>query len=372
MSTAIGQAGGVAAGAAVLLAGVTACGSAPPGAAPDGGKTPADSGMVEPPSCARGGNGMTNCGAAGESCCTSLEVPGGTYNRTYSNDGSGPTAEADPATVSGFRLDEYEVTVGRFRQYVDYVTGAGVAPANGSGKHTHLDGGQGLSNSATPGTFESGWDAANWDLYILTGPNAADTWNTNLACDPADHAFATWTDTPGDHENLPINCVNWFEAYAFCIWDGGFLPSEAEWEYAAAGGSQEREYPWGTASPGTSSQYAIYGCTYDGSGRCTSLANIAPVGTATAGAGLWGQLDLAGNMNEWSLDYWDNDLYVDPCIDCGYLSEAPYQGVYPYRPVRGGSFDDASSPSNLLPPARNYATGSGHDQNIGFRCARTP
>jgi formylglycine-generating enzyme len=70
---------------------------------------------------------MTNCGPGGsgtESCCTSLEVTndsvdgGISYYRTYANDGGGPTGEADPATVSGFRLDKYLVTVGRFRQFV--------------------------------------------------------------------------------------------------------------------------------------------------------------------------------------------------------------------------------------------------------------
>ena len=66
--------------------------------------------------------------------------------------------------------------------------------------------------------------------------------NANLACSDS---YATWTNTAGSQENLPINCVNWCEAYAFCIWDGGFLPSEAEWEYAAAGGSSAARVPVG-------------------------------------------------------------------------------------------------------------------------------
>ena len=74
--------------------------------------------LLGPPSCQAAGPGVTDCGASNESCCTSPEVPGGTYYRTYANSDGGPTGEADPATVSGFRLDEYQVTVGRFRQFV--------------------------------------------------------------------------------------------------------------------------------------------------------------------------------------------------------------------------------------------------------------
>jgi sulfatase modifying factor 1 len=93
------------------------------------------------PSCQPGGPGMTDCGPSrAECCCTSLEVTGGTFHMTYMNLGNGPMAEADPATVSGFRLDKYEVTVGRFRRFMAAWDG-GWLPAADSGQHVHLTGG---------------------------------------------------------------------------------------------------------------------------------------------------------------------------------------------------------------------------------------
>src|SRR5262249_48048758 len=151
------------------------------------------------------------------------------------------------------------------------------------------------ANSA--GAYEPGWVASD-------DANVAPT-NANLSCTSA---YQTWSFTPGGHENRPINCVNWYEAYAFCIWDGGFLPSEAEGAYAAAGGNEQRAYPWGsaepgTACPGTGCQYATYNCDYpSGSGTCTGATNIAPVGAAASGAGRWGQLDLAGELWEAIMD----------------------------------------------------------------------
>jgi formylglycine-generating enzyme required for sulfatase activity len=307
-------------------------------------------------------------------------VEGGTYYRTYdfSSDGGvsvgadgGPTGEADPAIVSGFRLDKYLVTVGRFRQFVmAWNGGAGYLPSAGSGKHTYLAGGRGLSNSGDAGGYETGWDAVDWNNSTDIDPTTA-----NLQCgSPPSSETApitfTWTASAGSQENLPINCVTWYESYAFCIWDGGFLPSEAEWEYAAAGGIQQLEYPWGSAAPGTvcpgtGCEYAVYGCYYpDGSGGCTGVANIAPVGYASSGAGLWGQFDLAGEVWEWNLD-WYNGMYADGCADCANL--APAASV---RVRRGGNFDlDAT---NLLPSVRAIGDPSSHVSDYGFRCARSP
>ncbi len=336
----------------------------------------ADSGSAtNPPSCQATGAGLTDCGDGGESCCTSLQVDGGTYFRTYINSGDGGTDAADPATVSTFRLDEYDVTVGRFRQFVNAVMpntdgGAplGWTPPQGSGKHLYLHGGLGLVNAASelvdggPLTYEKGWDTDD-NRYIVPT-------NANLACS-AD--FATWTDAPGTHESLPINCVSWWEAAAFCIWDEGFLPSEAEWEYAAAGGDKQREYPWGTtapstACPGRGCEYAIYGCYYpDGpGGSCSSTANIAPVGTASHGAGKWGQLDLVGNVWQWNADYF-SATYVNPCTDCAFLTDATEDSL---RVSRG---DDFVAPvASLTPPARGSYFPQRHDYGHGLRCARPP
>jgi len=297
---------------------------------------------------------MTNCGTtANENCCTSLPVTGGTFYRVYTNSGTGPTGEASPATLTGLSIDKYLVTVGRFRQFVSAWNG-GWRPTAGSGKHVHLNGGQGLANSGSAGTYETGWQSSD-------DSNVAPT-DTNLACFGG---MGTWTPNGSGNENVPINCVNWYEAYAFCIWDGGFLPSSAESEYVAAGGSQQREYPWGSTDPGTSTEYAIYNCVYpNGSGTCNGLTNLAPVGTPTLGAGVWGQLDLAGEVMEWNLDW--SAPPVDPCTDCAYLT-MPSPA---YRIVRGGYFYDDNTllwPYNPLastPTARQYG--------FGLRCARVP
>jgi sulfatase modifying factor 1 len=305
-------------------------------------------------SCEVSAEGTTDCGANQETCCESLELPGGTYFRTYTNDGTGAIGLDNPAWVSGVRLDKYLVTVGRFRQFVA-ATLAGWVPPAGSGKHVHLNDGQGLVNSGGAG-YEPGWDPGD-SIEIAT---TVDQWALKLNCDPQ---FGTWTDTAGAQETLPMNCIDWYEAYAFCIWDGGFLPSEAEWEYAAAGGDEQREYPWGSTNPGTGFLYLISDCNYPpGSSSCTAVLHVAPVGTAALGAGRWGQLDLAGNLTEWILD-WDAP-YVQPCTDCVFLTDVSY------RSVRGGSWD--ADTQNVFPWADDGDVPTSRNASYGVRCARSP
>ena len=325
------------------------------GGASEGGVSPEAAAAV---SCAAAGPGLTTCGpSATESCCTSPLVKGGSYDRTYDPaeaDGGvlvGPDGAAvdlgDEATVASFRLDKYEVTVGRFRLFRAAWTGSSMwRPASGSGTHSYLNGGSGLTNSASAGQYEPGWNLADDGNVTLT--------SASLGC----QSGATWTDSVGNNEDLPINCVNWWEAFAFCIWDGGFLPSESEWEYAAAGGSFQRAYPWGATDPEGAIDYAIYGCNY-------ASCSAAPVGSALLGAGLWGQLDLAGNVWEWALDY---EATYAPCDNCAYLpSSAPPAN----RVVRGGDFYLGASPY-LYASYRGGEPPTHTGNDIGFRCARAP
>jgi hypothetical protein len=158
-----------------------------------------------PTSCQPAGPGVSDCGLDRESCCLSIEVTGGTYYRTYTNVGA-PIDEADPASVSNFKLDKYEVTVGRFRRFTNAWKN-GWLPAPGSGKHVHLNAGRGLtSGSDGVEPYEPGWTQSD-------DGNVSPT-DANLECDPH---YATWTVVEGANERLPITCVSWAEAYAFCI-----------------------------------------------------------------------------------------------------------------------------------------------------------
>lgn len=313
-----------------------------------------------PPSCQE----LSQCN--GESCCTSLPVTG--TSNFYRGYDSVSTSTSYPATVANFRLDKYEVTVGRFRKFVDAVVG-GWRPAAGSGKHSHLNSGNGLVNSGTGGGYEPGWNTTwNGDDTTYRMHAAKASWDTSLACSAT---WQTWTASAAGNENRPINCVNWYQSQAFCIWDGGFLPSEAEWNYAAAGGTQQRYYPW--SSPANSTlidcTYANYRdgtgadyCVQPGTGSTSNVGSLSPKGN-----GRYGQSDLAGNVWEWTLD-WYVSPYQTPCNNCASTTAASG------RVFRGGSLSTrvGRSTSALSSSFRSFSAPGTRSSGYGLRCARTP
>ena len=320
-----------------------------------------DGGCGSFPSCLAGGPGAGNdCGGSGgdagtKDCCASFEVVGGTFDRSYDGVSVSFTNPNFPATVSSFRLDAYEATVGRFRMFVSAVVG-GWRPDAGSGKHAYLNGGSGLANvGVDAGVSEAGW-SMTWNSDL---DSSAASWNSDLAACPG----TTWTPSAasgaGSLEHRPINCVTWYEAYAFCIWDGGFLPSDAEWNYAASGGDEQRVYPW--SSPPSSTTIDCAHANYLNTPACSTGPD--DVGSESpAGDGKYGQADLAGNVSEWTLDSYAP--YVTPCSDCSNV--APL-----ISPVtRGGSFQTKAAA--LVTSYRTMNPPMVRDGSVGVRCARSP
>lgn len=294
------------------------------------------------PSCA----GMIGTECQGDDCCTSILVDGGTFERT--------TDITFTATVSSFRLDKYEVTVARYRPFLA-ARPAWIAAGNpmpGAGEHPRI-----------PGT---GWDAS-WP--VLISPDAVG--NEPPYCGEEDQPYVTHADE--GNGDLPVNCVSWYDAFQFCVWDGGRLPTGTEWEFAAVGGPLQQLYPWGnTPVPSglqdPSADYAVYNHLGDGSdASAVSFADILPVGSKPAGAGPFGHLDMAGNLAEFTLDK-TSTLFpesMDPVVD--WVDFLPDVDA---TTIRGGAW--TSPPADIRSTIQLGTFRYSAWPEFGFRCARAP
>jgi formylglycine-generating enzyme required for sulfatase activity len=156
---------------------------------------------------------------------------------------------------------------------------------------------------------------------------------------------------PHEYEEYPVLYVDWFDASAYCLWVGGSLPSEAQWEKAARG-SDGRLYPWGNVRPEPA--YLNYNQNVlDTTWICAFHEGNSPYGIC----------DLAGNVSEWVTDWYGNTYYADsPSVN----PHGPAQGEA--RVIRGGnwSYSDAG-----VRAANRIAAGPDFSNyNIGFRCVR--
>lgn len=274
--------------------------------APTGGTVTCTAGMCMP-DCGPG-NALVGTRCVPQVSCPDSEAPGCGIvqilggNLTLGDIGA---ANAFPlqeqVRVTGFLMDRAEVTVARFRRF---------------------------------------WTTTSHEGATLPGTASNCTWGT----------------TPGSRENHPLNCVNHQTAAAFCRWEGGDLPTEAQWELAARG-TMGRGYPWGSAfSAGT-------GC-WSRSGACV-------VGAFPTGNTPDGLVDMAGNVMEWMRDRYAP--YTDPFCWGGLNRDGDspcLNNTLGQWSVRGGSWGSPTPSYDMRAASRSGMAQTGAAAGVGFRCVR--
>jgi len=213
-------------------------------------------------------------------------------------------------TLSPFYIDRYEVTNARFKRFLER------NPRWRPGR--------------IPAVYHNGDYLKHW---------AGGTYPAGLA----DHALVN---------------VSWHAAVAFCRWEGKRLPTEAEWEYAARGGLDAKQFPWGDEMPDRSR--ANY--RESGLGAAARVGSYAPNG--------YGLYDAAGNVWEFVADAW-GPYPAGPQSNPVAGGERPagegYLSVTGRRVIRGGSWGGA--PVNLRVAYRDSHPAEGARDFVGFRCA---
>ncbi len=296
-------------------------------------------------------------------------IPGGSF-RMGSEDFYPEERPAHRVTVDGFWMDRYEVTnvqFARFVQETGYVTVAERAlnPEDYPGAPPE---------NLVPGSLVFCKTKGPVDLRYL------DQWWiwTPGAC---------WKRPEGRHSNIqkrrnhPVVHIAHQDAAAYAAWAGKALPSEAEWEYAARGGLEGAAFTWGdehfpggkTMANTWQGEFPWQNLLWDGYEGASPVGAFPPNG--------YGLYDMAGNVWEWTDDWWTDSHPQDagePCCIPGNPRGGAQEGSYdpsvpqfriPRKVIKGGSH--LCAPNYCLryrPAARRpqmIDTGTGH---LGFRC----
>jgi formylglycine-generating enzyme required for sulfatase activity len=204
-------------------------------------------------------------------------------------------------------------------------------------------------------------DAYAVDKYEVTNALYQACQNASVCSPPGAADLFTRSSYYGDPEfdHYPVIYVDWNQAKTYCEWRGARLPTEAEWEYAARGGLEGKNYPWGdeapVCTPDVKNGANFYACSDD--------TLTLPIGTFSPNG--YGLYDMAGNVWEWV-----NDRYIGK-----YSATVGSEAFNPLGPAqgelhvsRGGSW--YLGPSNLRVSYRQWYFPVNRLSGLGFRCVR--
>lgn len=159
------------------------------------------------------------------------------------------------------------------------------------------------------------------------------------------------------YADYPVIRVDWYQASQFCAWDGGRLPTEAQWEKAARGVDGARKFPWGDLPPNQSL------LNYN-----NQIGDTTRVGSYPDGASQYGTMDMAGNVTEWVHDWYNRDYYATSPA-----SNPQGADTGTRRVLRGGAW--AYQEMNIRLAFRDRVAPEEWDSTwgrTGFRCVRNP
>jgi formylglycine-generating enzyme len=303
-------------------------------------------------------------------------IPGGTFMMGANND----QAYADEyprhqVTVEGFWMDKTTVTNAQFRRFIEstgYVTTAEKAPDWEELKKQLREG--------TPKPSDEVLVAASLVFVPPKHPVSLNNHYQWWAWVPG----ANWRHPEGPDSNIqgkddyPVVHISWFDAEAYAQWAGKRLPNEAEWEWAARGGHEDKVYPWGNEhiEEGMPKANAWQGRFPNFNSGWDGFHGLAPVKSFQPNG--YGLFDMAGNVWEWCSDWYHDDYHNRISNSEGIVNPTrPSNSYNPREPsdaqkvMRGGSFLCNDSYCSGYRVARRMKStpdsGAGH---IGFRCVK--